>query len=417
MGNFWRWLLRPQIVLPVAFVVILVTVVNTPEPRSARTHTYLSTRSTDAGGAQGLFEVTQRLGWRAEQLGQAYSDSMDARAVYAVLDPPYGISAEESAHLLDAVRRGAGLLIVPPNRFMIGTTGDRALADSLRIGASFPVSGRAAPGPDARPLDGGLAPNDLPNRYLAVVRDTVLPSVDTLPHHPGDTVFVALLARTRPDSTQEEKTVPSVLGFPYGRGRIVMVADADLLRNGSLRRGAPAVLAVRMLEWLSPSGSRRLVFDEYHYGLHLNAEPTGPLAVMYDALAHTPAGRTTLQLLAAGLVLLLALGVRAIRPREQGVVERRSPVEHVGALASAYQQVDATRTATRLLVRGLRRRRHAAALATQDDDAYLEALAVRYPQVRDDVARLRSALDAPVSTSELAALGHSIDHIDRILER
>ena len=77
----------------------------------------------------------------------------------------------------------------------------------------------------------------------------------------------------------------------------------------------------------------RIVFDEYHHGFGTHANTR---AVTVRALTRTGAGRTVLQLALAGLLLLLALGVRPVKPQPRHSIERRSALEHVGALARAY---------------------------------------------------------------------------------
>jgi hypothetical protein len=154
-----------------------------------------------------------------------------------------------------------------------------------------------------------------------------------------------------------------------------------------------------------------VIFDEYHHGLgnHGNA-----LRAIRGALFDTPVGRAGLQLLVAGLVLLLALGARPIAARPRMRLERRSPLEHVGALSRAYMQKGATRLAARRLVHGIRRR-HGTAARTGDDDAYLRRLAERYPALTPPVTRLIAATTHPVTPRELTELADDIDTIERTL--
>jgi hypothetical protein len=152
----------------------------------------------------------------------------------------------------------------------------------------------------------------------------------------------------------------AVIGFPLERGRVVVAADPDLLRNDVLRvcRWGADVAAVRMLEYASenaPGGGRRrrLVFDEYHQGY---GDQPGTVRGIVTYLRRTASGHLVLQLAAAGLLLLFAIGPRLLPPRAAERIERRSPLEHVDALARAYRAVGATRTATTRLVHGVRRR-------------------------------------------------------------
>ena len=152
------------------------------------------------------------------------------------------------------------------------------------------------------------------------------------------------------------ETQPVVLSSALGRGRIVVLGSSTVLRNRALRECTNGfdILAVRALEFLSAGqGSMELRFDEYHQGYGSHA---GSLPAILAEFAGTRSGRMFFQLAGAGVLLLLAFAPRALPPREALPPDRRSPLEHVDALARAYQQVGATRTATSRLVRGLRRR-------------------------------------------------------------
>ena len=223
---------------------------------------------------------------------------------------------------------------------------------------------------------------------------------------------------------------PAAVGFPYGRGRIVVAADPDLLRNDVLRVCAwdADVAAVRMLEYLSAgtagdSGAprrERVLFDEYHqgYGEH----PSIARAVT-GFLTRTAGGHAVAQVLAAGLVLVLALGPRGIPPRDVERVQRRSPLEHVSALARAYVHARASRTAVALLLRGVRRRVErglpgqsaGGSTSGRDADVFLDWAAQRAPERADDVGVIRRALAAPVSRRELEAVGAALRRLESAL--
>jgi hypothetical protein len=225
---------------------------------------------------------------------------------------------------------------------------------------------------------------------------------------PSDTV-VFLGVMTTDKLTMRER--PSVLGLPLGRGRVVAVADPWIVRNQLLDEEELVVLPERMLEWTAPSPSARIVFDEYHHGMGRHASVIG---AMKRALSDTPVGRAALQAMLAGLVLLLALGARPIPPRPRMRVERRSPFEHVGALARAYSQIGATRLAARRLVRGIRRR-HGAGSRAEDDAAFLRRVAARHPALRPNVERLIAATQVALPPREFTLLADDIDTIERTL--
>ncbi|MBX6333692.1 MAG: hypothetical protein IRY91_17745 [Gemmatimonadaceae bacterium] len=107
--------------------------------------------------------------------------------------------------------------------------------------------------------------------------------------------------------------------------------------------------------------------------------------------------------------------MRPIPPSPRRTIERRSPFEHVGALSRAYEQIGATRLATKRLVRGLRRRHTLGATDGMSDAEYLALLAGRKPEVADDAALLRRALETPLPAAEWVAVGGAIDHIERTI--
>jgi hypothetical protein len=216
--------------------------------------------------------------------------------------------------------------------------------------------------------------------------------------------------------------LPAAIGFPLGRGRVVVAADPDLLRNDVLRvcRWGADVAAIRILEYASadaPNGGRRerLVFDEYHQGY---GEQPGTVRGIVTYLRRTASGHLVLQLAAAGLLFVFAAGPRLLPPRAAERIERRSPLEHVDALARAYRAVGATRTATARLLHGVRRRvEHAlgAQGGTASDEAFLAWARDRAPARAPDIDLVRQALAQPLSRRELESVGQALRRLETSL--
>jgi hypothetical protein len=314
------------------------------------------------------------------------------------------ISPQEAHRYLDAVRGGDALLLVLDRR--------NALADSLGVRHS-PVGNVMRPEPrdtagcDARrDFIPPLWPDDLVHLY----------SLRWMRSAPAErTVF----ASWEPSKLRKGVVSEVATGYPLGRGRVVVVADPDLLRNDVLRRcdWGTDVIAVRMLEWLRAGGAEprtTLAFDEYHQGF--GPKPS-VLATVARFLADHPVGRTLLQGALAALVLLLALAPRAIAPSDVERVERRDPLEQIDALAYAYEQVKATRTATARLLRGVRRRRErfGSGWRSRTDDAFLDEVAERSPGASADVALVRRGLNETLPERELAEVGAAIQRIEDTL--
>ncbi|MGH7689573.1 MAG: hypothetical protein ACREN3_08220, partial [Gemmatimonadaceae bacterium] len=235
---------------------------------------------------------------------------------------------------------------------------------------------------------------------------------------PGPPITFAQVSATEPPHTRR----PAMVGFPLGRGRVVVASDPDFLRNDALRvcENGLSVVAVQALQYLRAGGRvprTRILFDEYHQD---NGAQPGTLSAIVAFFGRTASGHLLLQLLGAGLVVLLAAAPRVLPPRGVTRVTRRSPLEHVDALGRAYAQVGATRTAVTRLVRGVRRRlglAAARAMEGRSDDEFLDWAARTAPPIAAEANRVRRALGASVSRRELAAVGDALAHIESSLTK
>jgi hypothetical protein len=408
------------VLLPVLGLILVIgALVGTPStPTPFFRSPPLSSYDASPGGARGFYDVARRLGWPATRLTTPYPAVLDSAAVYAVLDPKKALTSDETHRLLDAVRRGAGLVVV--------LSDTNALSDSLGLQTSdsgYLASTHAWT--RCPTLDWG-APvamwfGDSPMLYR-------LWNAPTKPWPADTVVFVSVRAgglstlQTRRDSTATPSgpaLLPAAVGFPLGAGRVAALSDADLLRNDVIRvcHYGLGVSAVRALDWVSRGGRPPLVFDEYHQ-VGPGAVDTGAnmWGAAWDFLRHTTVGHAILQAIGAGLVLLLALGIRPVAPREPRHIERRSALEHVEALARAYAQARATRVATRRLLRGLRRRHAHGVWRAASDERFLAAVATRHPTVAEDTRTLLDAAGRSLTPAELLAVGQAVDHIDRTLD-
>jgi len=415
---------RRQIAFAVIASAIILVALLTPETTGGRTgDARLSSQSTKSQGAAALFELSERLGWRPTRRMVDTIPLGDTTSVHLILDPPIPPSEAQTHEVLDRVRRGAGLIFV---------LGSGPLADSLGLGSSVPRAGSVI----------GTA-----QILLSASGELIADSVDQcdkrgeslltdgLPFWPdGKTRILSLrwkgaqpagsrtLALVRTVSGVAGNELPAVIGFPLERGRVVVASDPDLLRNDVLRvcRWGADVAAVRMLEYASedaPGGGRRdrLVFDEYHQGY---GEQPGTIRGIMSYLERTRSGHLVLQLAGAGLLLLFAVGPRLLVPRPAERIERRSPLEHVEALARAYRAVGATRTATARLLHGVRRRvEHSLGgqRGGHTDDAFLSWARDRVPARATDVDLVREALAKPVSRHELEVVGQALRRLETSL--
>jgi len=400
--------LRPRVALPVLTGLLVVAVLVTPQSGPIQPDLRLTTYSSSPGAASGIYDVAQRLGWRPKRRTSPITDDLDTAAVYAVLAPVKPITPPEAHALLDAVRGGAGLM------YVVSDSG--ALEDSLQVNRSD--SGfNLTPVPKA--IASQCARDNIEN-MLDWFRDGVhLYRLE--PHRAVTSEMPVFVTVDRPAPSAEHlPREAAAFGFTLGRGRVVVYSDPDLLRNDVVRicRWDIGHRVVESLDWVAAGRRQALVFDEYDQGY--GTQPS-MWRVSREFLFGSTVGRAFAQAIGAALVLMLALGVRPIPPRDVPRIERRSPLEHVDALARAYERINATRLVARRLAAGLRRRhgrgtwsaRAAGTGGGDADERFLSAVVVGHPGVAADAARILSAERSPVPADGLQALADAVDHIDQ----
>jgi hypothetical protein len=141
----------------------------------------------------------------------------------------------------------------------------------------------------------------------------------------------------------------------------------------------------------SPQRPGRVAWDEYHQGF---GERGGQSLAgrTWSWLRDEPAGWAVLQLIAVALVWLAVTAVRFGPARAVIERRRRSPLEHLEALAAGLESATAADTAVQRLVAGLRRRlNRSGQLSGGDVQPWLASLelAMREPRGRAAVRRLR----------------------------
>lgn len=389
---------RFAIVLAVLLVVALLR-----EPASSPASAWRFTSySADPNGARGLYEVAEEVGWKVVRRTTSFREDLDSAATYVVLDPAIDLTASEVGNLLAAVRRGAGLVVVPRQ----GTR----LEDSLPVrssgaGSTFAPLMVPSDSSYATPSTEVVTPNHLWPRAVLVPKRPL----------PSDTISLlsAKLAFTTRKAASASRFNPVILRIPLGKGRVVAIADPTFLRNDVLRHGRTSVLALKTIALARPDTTSPVIFDEYHHGFGTHANL---LAAIARFMGGTPPGLLILQLSIAGILLVAAVGARPLPPRARDVTERRSALEHVDALAAAYEGAVAVRTVARRLVRGLRRRHPVGSTGTLGEVEYLSLLRERRPPVADDALLLADACERGVVPARLPELLAASDRIDHTLQ-
>lgn len=284
-------------------------------------------------GTLALFLALEELGVPSGRRQTAFAGSDPLRGPLVMLAPMNQVEAGDLKALLAWIEGGGTLLYV---------AGDQEpLLDSLGLAIT-----RADGGDDDDWGDGPEAVSALPRPHPWTKG---VPPVEEVSWAFADSS--RFLATARPLLVSPAGRTVAAVG-PKGKGTVVALADVDPFRNESLRASGAAVLFARAAKALTPRGGR-VWFDEYHQGYRAGG---GTPSATGRFLRGHPLGQAAFQLALAGAVLLLLYARRFGAPLPAPPVRRRSPLEHVEALAGAYRQAGARRTARRLLVAGLARR-------------------------------------------------------------
>lgn len=192
-------------------------------------------------------------------------------------------------------------------------------------------------------------------------------------------------------------------------GRVIALADGTLLTNRTLR-DAENPVGPLVLGLFIPRYSRVLV-DEYHHGFR----PSGSLwPALRDWSLRSPLGWALWQLVAVGVIALFAAAIRfgTAVPGEKRT--RRSPLEHVKALAAALSAAKGHEVATRLLVQGLRRRLSRRGEGLREDPRpWLAGLArsVRTPAAQEAAARLQQLLTRKQDAGDVLRAANAVEDV------
>jgi uncharacterized protein DUF4350 len=353
-----------------------------------------STFLAGPSGARGFAEALERLGVRVEAFRRptaAFDTIAAPRTLAAFLDPSSALDAREglavAALRTDLLLAGVG-----------ATAALRCLGWDVRPRSSDSLTLIAPPGAEARRFPRPRA--ELGRRESPVAVDS------------SDAEDAAPVRCTAPTA----RTVDTLLRASDGRpvavraalddGRTVtLVADGRLFANRALRETAagPFVLG------LVVSRYDRVIVDEYHHGYDASRSLSG---ATLDWTFRSPWGWAILQLAGVGLLALVAAGVR-FGPVRSGIERRRrSPLEHVRALATALAAARGHDVAVRLIVQGLRRRLSAKGRrAPGEVGPWLEGLApaVRSPTGRAALATLISVTHRSASAEDVLRSADAVE--------
>ena len=360
----------------------------------ANAPTQASTYLATPDGISAIAEAAERMGTRVDRWRRSYRelpgrDTLAPAPLFAVVGPAVALFPREALLLSARVAdRGPVLAAGPsagPFLACYGWTTDHRGEDSIRVRIpGAPISPRAGwvrwvLRQQREPAETD-AEESKEGRYAGVRTERCAPRVMRV-----DTLLVT--AGGRPVLVRVEPRK----GWP-----VYLLSDPSLLSNRVVRESDVGPYFLRLFAAF-PAGVR---FDEYHQGFDENV---GMVAPVVEWSSRSPWGWAAWQLVAVGLIALAVAMIRTGPIRSVIRRARRSPLEHVRALATALRAARGHDVAVDLLARGLRRRLSQDGRATRESTTqWLEQLQsrVRTPRARAAVTRLvaltrpgRSALD------------------------
>ena len=365
---------RAELALGAALLVVLGVGAAALGSRRARvidTDPRRSTYLAGPGGARGFAEALDRLGVEIVRHRRAVewldTFARDSGTVVVVLQPSSPLSAAEGRHLADM--EGDLLLAGPATDPVTTCLGYRVLpraralrADAFRgTGAGFPPA------------------------TAELVRHHARTVTDSSERADGGDVTCTVPEPDRVDTllTEGDRIVALALRYAGGR-RVTLVADGQLFSNRALRETAAGPFALGLVV----PRYRRALVDERHHGYQIAGSLAG---AAIDWSVRSPWGWAVWQLAIVGVLALLAGGIRFGPARSVIVRRRRSPLEHVRALATALAAARGHDIAARLMVQGLRRRLSRSGRPVRGDlDGWLDGLgpSLRTPRGQAALAEL-----------------------------
>jgi hypothetical protein len=339
-----------------------------------------STFLTGPDGARGLADALDRLHIRVERWRRRIREFTNqptgsGHFAFVLIDPTKVLEPSEVEALAawNGSDSGADLVLVGSATDLLmecfgWVTGRMTITDlPVAVPGQVPAEGAASSSVFLEP-DSTVRTSEPDER---VCEPVPVESVDTLLVGRDDRVAVLRLHRADRNRT------------------VLLISDAGLLRNRTLKESdtGPVMLG------LFAGYYDRLIFDEAVHGFGTSGSLPGAVLVWSR---RSPWGWAVWQLAIVGLLALLAGAVR-FGPIRPGIERRRrSPLEHVRALATALSAARGHDVAITALVRGLRRRLAPTSPPSSELQGWLRHLVDHAPTPRArDSAHTLLTLSAP----------------------
>ena len=392
---------RSEVMLAVSLLGVLVLIAGLLGRRpAADTDERPSTFSVAPGGSRGLLNALQRLGIPVQRFRERSRElarlSPSPRRVLVILGPSAEFSAPERTAVL-AFGEDADLILAGRDAESLmrcfGYRVNRRILDSAAVA---PPGVR--PGPRAPWVRATLAAT----RQRVVVDSSRASDVDRVSCVVPPLAGVDTLLR----STQGRPVALRLRRADRAR-EVVLVADEELFRNRALRRTEAGSFTLGLFA----GRYDRVVFEEYHHGYGAAGSLS---ALTIDWSRRSPWGRLVWQAAAVGLLALLFGAVRFGPPRPGIPRVRRSPLEHLRALAAALASARGHDVAIGAMVRGLRRRLVPPGLRSRGDwRAWLTRLGgtTLSPRARDALALLDSLTRPGQPSSSVLRAANAVEDV------
>ncbi|MBI1967712.1 MAG: hypothetical protein HYS40_06960 [Gemmatimonadetes bacterium] len=396
---------RTEIGLALLILTALVLAVVVGRPRPAG-ESALDARASSllAGpaGSKAPYEVLARLGVPVERRRSALfnlaNDSLHRPGLLALLAPPIALLPAELEQVVRYVRAGGAVLAAGEGGGITRCAGweaqrteERVLAESVAVVP--PVAGLRLPRVRRILQSRRGEEEDLKRRLRKA----------------DDAACGGLLASVQDTLLRLADGRPVILRLRYpGGGSVTLVAESEYFRNRAWRASdAPAVVTPLFLR----RARGRVSWDEYHQGFGRDASTTGALV---GWLLRSPGGWALLQLAAVALVGIAVAAVRFGPTRAVIERRRRSPLEHLEALAAGLESAAGADTAVELTIAGLRRRLHRTEHGSAADARrWLAALELSLPTARGRAAvrRLQRIGTQPGGAERVLAAAQAVEDV------
>src|SRR6185436_986444 len=338
--------LRTELALGVAVLLVLAVLAAGLGQRSNRTPSQDFRRSTYLAGPHGARAVAdglRRLGVQVKQYRRRSRELINLetqpdRYAFAVLDPSEGIRPGELDDFLELGER-VDLVLAGPG--------------AARLMRCFGYAYQAQDGDSVQATEPGTTVSEqspwveavLGASTVRVVTDSSGLADASLAACGVPTVaFAETLLVTRTGRVEALRLHRADVDR-----RVTLVADGRLFSNNDLRNTEAGPFALGLFAGRYDA----VMFEESHHGF----ATSGSLAsAALQWSKRSPWGWAAWQLALVGLIALLFGAVRFGAPRPAIPRKRRSPLEHVRALATALAAAHGHDVAVATIIRGLRRR-------------------------------------------------------------